>query len=263
MNVQNRRILVTRPVGQADFLLHSLSNLGANPVHLPLLAIESLSALNDAEKIRQARTLVQELDNFSKIIFISTNAVHYGTELIENFWPQLPPGIEWYGIGSATQLALQQCDITPHDIHGELANNPIANNTMTSESLLNLPAFANLQQQRILIVQGDGGRELLARVMRQRGAKVDNLVCYRRRVPADLINKWQTVSNMSLDVVLISSGEGLQNWLKLPDIDRFSNRLMIAPSERVAEQARAAGFSLVITAENASDRAMLKALQSA
>lgn len=264
MNLQGRRILVTRPASQADFLLQALQTAGAEAVHMPLLSIEPLNPNTDQEKIQHARDIIQQLDNFSKIIFISTNAVTHGLPLMENFWSpkslnkEWPTAIEWYGIGSATQLALRQYDIIPCD-----TQNSRTNNAMTSESLLNLSAFTNLQQQRILIVQGEGGRELLAPVMRQRGARVDNLTCYRRAVPSLLTDHWQTISNLSLDAVLISSGEGLQNWLTLPNIDKFRQCLLIAPSERVAEQARAAGFSQVITAENASDMAMLTALQSA
>jgi uroporphyrinogen-III synthase len=257
MSLEGRRILITRPVGQADFLLHSLQDRGASAVHLPLLAIEPLNPLHDAEKIQHARTLVQQLDNFSKIIFISTNAVTHALPLMENFWVEWPLGVAWYGIGSATQLALQKHAI---DVAG--INDNAVNNAMTSESLLSLPAFADLQQQRILIVQGEGGRELLSPVMQQRGARVDALVCYRRTVPQTLADDWQAIATQPLDAVLISSGEGLQNWLALPEIDRYRQTLLVTPGERVAVQARAAGFQQVIVAENASDKAMFAALQA-
>lgn len=254
MNLQGCRILVTRPAGQADFLMQSLHACGAEPVHFPLLAIEALDEQRDAEKICHARALVQQLDNFHKIIFISTNAVAFGLPLIDAFWPQWPVGVEWYAIGSATRRALEQ-----HDIVVTASDEQ----AMTSESLLSLPAFADLASQRVLIVQGEGGRELLSPLMQQRGARVDNLICYRRSVPPQLAGQWQAIAAQPLQAVLISSGEGLQNWLGLPGVEQYRPCLLIAPSERVATQARAAGFLRVIAAENASDTAMLAALQAA
>ena len=62
---------------------------------------------------------------------------------------------------------------------------------------------------------------------------------------------------------MISSGEGLANMLALlspAETTKFMDIILLVPSQRVAQMARAAGFSRVITAENASDSAMMRAL---
>ena len=63
---------------------------------------------------------------------------------------------------------------------------------------------------------------------------------------------------------MISSGEGLENLrvlLSPAETTNFKHLCMIVPSLRVARMAREAGFDQVVTAENASDAAMLCALE--
>jgi uroporphyrinogen-III synthase len=63
---------------------------------------------------------------------------------------------------------------------------------------------------------------------------------------------------------MISSGEGLANLqalLRWPETTKFRHICVIVPSERIARMALKAGFEQVVTAENASDVAMLHALE--
>jgi uroporphyrinogen-III synthase len=258
MNLQGRRVVITRPADQADALKKQLQDVGASVIHLPLLEIKSLDSQHDAEIIQKTRHAIQQLDQFHKIIFISTNAVRYALPLLENNWPQWPLGLQWYGIGVATQNALN------HELEKTGSNVAAASpsdNAMTSEALLSLPIFAELHQQRILIVQGDGGRGLLAEVFKQRGAQVETLICYRRAKPELLNEQWSVLDVPSIDAILISSGEALHNLLQLPDLQSCKKALIILPSERVATIARQAGFVRCVVAMNASDVAMMDALK--
>lgn len=253
MTLAGRRILVTRPEGQSHQLVQALREMGAEPIELPLLAIESFDAVKDAALLQDAKNFVQQLDQYSKILFTSTNAVAQGIPLLESYWPQWPIDLNWYGIGVATQMALQRCGVDVADIS-------FSDNPMTTESLLELEDFSDLTQQKVLIVQGEGGRNALAPAFRSRGALVDNLICYRRAKPALLNERWSTLDVSSLDVLLISSGEGLKNLLSLPNSDWCKKTMAIMPSERVAKMASSAGFENIIVADNASDAGMLKAL---
>lgn len=55
-----------------------------------------------------------------------------------------------------------------------------------SEALLELPEFAAqaVAGKKVLILRGNGGRELLAETLRQRGAQVCAVTCYHRSPPA-------------------------------------------------------------------------------
>jgi len=243
-------VLVTRPAGQADGLVAALAGCGFTPHHQPLLQLEALEVLPSS-----ARQCAQDLDLYQHVIFISANAVRFGMDLIDDFWPQLPVGIHWYAIGDSTAALLAQRDVVPIT--------PDSN--MNSEGMLAVPQLSEVDRQRVLIVKGVGGRDRLREVLATRGARVDELACYRRRCPslapgqlAAQLQRWD------VKFILISSGEGLQNLLALlraGENTKFTDIGLVVPSTRVEKMAREAGFEQIKTAANASDTAMLQALQ--
>jgi uroporphyrinogen-III synthase len=124
----------------------------------------------------------------------------------------------------------------------------------------------HVREQRVLIVKGQGGRATLTAELSRRGAAVDELACYRRGLPA--IPAGQLAANLArwgIDVIMLSSGEGLANLqvlLSPAETTKLKHIGLIVPSERVAHLAREAGFEQIVTAENASDGAMLRALRT-
>ncbi|MEP4149352.1 MAG: uroporphyrinogen-III synthase [Halioglobus sp.] len=244
-------VLVTRPVGQAQDLVRALVEAGCKPVHhQPMLELARLDEL-----AAEQRQHLLDLDLYHHIIFISANAVRFGLERIDDYWPQLPAGLNWYAIGGTTASLLQERGLHPL----------VPAQEINSEGLLNLAELEGVSGQRVLIVKGVGGRETLRETLSQRGAKVDELACYKRICPtmapgalADMLRREAT------DVVMISSGEGLSNMLTLlsdKESTNFRDIGLVVPSPRVAALARQTGFNNVVTAANASDAAMLQALQ--
>jgi len=68
-----------------------------------------------------------------------------------------------------------------------------------------------------------------------------------------------------IQLILISSGEGLANLQALlspQESTKFRHIGLLVPSQRVADQAAAVGFDRVVVADNASDAAMLRALET-
>lgn len=244
-------VLVTRPAGEAaDRLAQRVGEAGYRVVQQPLLQLAPVPELSPDQ-----RQLLLDLDQYQHVIFISTNAVRFAMDYIEDYWPQLPVGPRWYAIGEATASLLHS--------HGVQAATPGA--AMTSEGLLALPGLSAVEGTRVLIVRGEGGRRTLATQLAGRGARVDELACYRRSpCPIDPEEFAARLTQLSVRAVLISSGEGLQHLVELLSPAESSNVKMlclIVPSERVARLAEDAGFIHVETAENASDAAMLCTLE--
>ena len=242
-------VLVTRPPEQAQALCAAVAAAGFTVYSLPMLQLVPLAQPAPA----QCR-LVQDLDHFQHIIFVSGNAVRFGMAWIESRWPQLPVGLEWYAVGDATARLLLPFGIEAHS----------PGTDMTSEGLLALPQLQDLSGQRVLLVKGEGGRQALATRLAERGAVVEELACYRRTAPllgsGELARK---LGQWDIGLIMISSGEGFANLLALlspAETTKFSHITLLVPSARVAQMALAAGFGRVITAENASDSAMLRAL---
>jgi uroporphyrinogen-III synthase len=198
---------------------------------------------------------VQDLDLYQHVIFISGNAVRFGMALVEDCWPQLPVELNWYAIGAATAALLEP--------YGVEALTP--GSDMSSEGLLAVSELQSVRGERVLIVKGEGGRDTLGRVLTRRGALVDELDCYRREIPN--LPRGSLAANLAswgIDVILLSSGEGLTNLQLLLSPAETSNvkqLCLIVPSQRVARMALDAGFDQIVTAENASDAAVLRDLQ--
>ncbi len=243
------RVLVTRPAGQEAGLVDSLRAAGHTVFHQPLLVLQPLAELPDGQ-----RRHLLDLDRYGHVIFVSGNAVRYGMAQIDNYWPQLPVGINWYAVGTTTAQSLER--------HGVRAVAP--DDDMTSEGLLSLPGLQAVSNHRVLIVKGEGGRSVLEQTLLDRGARVDLLECYRRCRPALAPGVLaQRLAGWRIDVILISSGEGLENLVALlstEETTNFRDTCLIVPSIRVARAAEAAGFAAVVVAPNASDAAMLQAL---
>lgn len=246
-----RGVLVTRPAGQGDPLCQGIRERGFCAHHLPLLGLEPLSELPAAERSR-----VLALDEFHHIIFVSANAVRFGMALIENFWPQLPLGLSWYAVGDGTARALAAFGVT--------AQTP--GEDMTSEGLLALPGLRGCDGERVLLVKGEGGRDALARELAARGARVETLACYRRVAPALAPGEFApALARWDIGIIMISSGEGLANMLALlspEETSKLHDVSLLLPSARVAQAAAAAGFRDCLVAGNASDNAMLRALDA-
>ena len=242
---------MTRPAGEAaKTLCAAVESAGYEVHHQPLLELSSVSGLPVEQRQR-----VQDLDLYQHVVFISANAVRYGMAVLEDRWPQLPTGLHWYAIGTATAALLERFGI----------NAVTPGSTMNSEGLLAIPQLQNVRDQRVLIVKGEGGRETLRQEFGRRGALVDELACYRRSLPkvpaGDLAAR---LAQWGIDMIMLSSGEGLKNLqllLSPEETSKFKHICLIVPSERVASMALDAGFDQIVTAENASDVAMLRALQ--
>ncbi len=249
--LQALRVLVTRPEAQAEAWQQSLVDAGACCAAVPLLAIVPLTVAEEQQAIKNR---VMELDSYQHVIFVSQNAVRYGMEWIYNYWPQLPMGVSFYAVGSATARTLQQFDVPVVAAEG----------TMNSEALVALPSLQQIDGAKVLICRGQGGRPLLADILAERGARVDYCELYERRFPQAALEQIATLDwGRQGDVVAVHSGESLDNWQQLVTaLKRYDwqGLPLLVPGQRVANKAIELGFNRVIVADNASDTEMLRAL---
>lgn len=250
-SLRGLRVLITRPQQRADDLKAAIIAAGGTPIHIPMMAVAPLQMPRDEAIWQQTRQRIIDLDRYRRVLAISVNAVHYGLQCLADYWPQWPIGITWYGIGAATITEFAHWDIVAHG--GSAA--------MSSEGLLALPELQSIAGERILILRGVGGRETLATVLRSRGAHVDYAECYRRVGPTLDAEQQRILRATQFDAISVNSGETLQNLIRY-ETESMRALPLIVPSERVADEARALGFTQVITAANAGASATLAVLQS-
>jgi uroporphyrinogen-III synthase len=162
--LQGLRLWVTRPSQQAVSLITLLNEAGAEAVAMPLLEIAP--AADPAPLVAALAHLAQ----FDLAIFVSPSALDAVFEQLRQ-WPKNLP-IAVVGPGSerrAKELGVEQiiCPSSQFD----------------SEGLLLEPAMQNLQNKKIVIFRGNGGRELLPNALQERGARLTLISAYQRQPP--------------------------------------------------------------------------------
>jgi uroporphyrinogen-III synthase len=250
-------VAVTRPAGQADALVARLEAAGARVIRFPVLAIA------EATDPRPAQALMEHLERFHLAIFTSPNAVDRGMALVRSCRSGvgLPAGLRLAAVGAATARSLAELGL-------QVAIQP--QRAYSSEALLAMPALQREQiaGRAVLIVRGEGGRELLVRELSERGAQVDCAVVYRRvrpRVEPEVL--LGPARRGEVGAVIVTSGEGLRNLFDLVGAagrEWLYEAPLVVLSERIATLAREHGVRRApVVAACASDEALVDAVRRA
>ena len=217
-------LLIPRAPERAAELVAALSEAGMGSSVVQL--IETVPAADqDAVKVALAKPA-------DCLIATSANAVRHLLPLLDDGWA---PPANLLAIGAATAQAMDK------------AGWPVAQiaEPASTEGLLTHPQLQTLDGQRVLLLTGAGGRDLLAASLRERGAGLVELSTYRRqRLPkpvGDLPAAAATATH-----VLLPSAETTDALLAACD-DAARQRLLalpvVAPSARVIKTAQRQGFS--------------------
>ena len=189
--LQNKNIIITRPKKQSLELIKRLFKNGANPISLPLLAIQSLDKQSIVSQIEHSNT------GKPGLIFISVNAVNSSIEAIRDVWPKHWMNMPVWAVGKKTASQL----IT---LGFKEVNFP---NSADSEGLLDLLSAGSLRQ--FLIFRANYGREFLKTQLEQRGMAIWYIESYRRlHEPLALDGLRQLIIQNNLDAILITSMDG-------------------------------------------------------
>jgi uroporphyrinogen-III synthase len=249
-NLQNKHIVITRPVDQAQKLSNAIKQAGGTPWQFPLIAIAPLDDYTLFER------KIEHLQECDWLIFISSNAVHNAMPLIVARYPVLPKNLKFAAIGPTTDGQLQSFGISK-TLTPDLR--------FDSESLLALPEMQDVQGKKVMIVRGIGGRELMADTLKERGAEVEFAECYHRVNPQHdasfLDNLWE---NIQLDAIVVTSSEAMRNLLEmtLNQYDWLKQITLCVNHARIAELPTKHGLKVNIAAAPGDD-AMLDCLRTA
>lgn len=232
-------VVLTRPTPDSQRLAEVLRSEGFDSLCLPLMNIVPLTS---AER--------PDLPGPSDIwIFVSANAVRCGLPVLA---PLLEAGNtpRVIAVGAKTREILSQ--------YGVESRVP---DRQDSEGLLMMSEFNDDSLEHVVIVKGEGGRDLLAKELPARGVSVTEFPCYRRCWPeVDL-----SILKGSTDqwIFQASSGETVSRLTALlaeKERHELFHCPVVVPSERVAEIASGLGWRTVLCADDASDQAVVSAL---
>jgi len=238
---------ITRPTEQAKKLAELIKNAGGTPIIFPLIEITMLDDYVLFDRV------ISEITQYDWAIFISSNAVQNSMpRLIQKFG--LPEKLKFAAIGPITADELKNFGIksvlTPQ-------------NRFDSEALLQLPEMQDVENKKIIIFRGVGGRELLADTLKQRGAIVNFAECYKRINPQNdckiLEKQW---IDKKLHGIVVTSSEAMRHLIDLAGKENWLKKIPIFVNHaRIAEQSLSLDLQIYI-AKTAGDEAMLQILIS-
>jgi uroporphyrinogen-III synthase len=245
------RLIVTRPVKEAQAWVADLRGLGFDAVALPLITIcpvTEIAALSEAWR---------SLASFDAVMFVSGNAVSH-------FFDQRPVALSnpfadagatpraWV-TGPASRGALLACGVPTGVIDCPSSDS----GQFDSEALWRLVRHRVVPGYRVLVVRGRAeraepspqgvGRDWFAQQIEAAGGSVTFVVAYERRAPVwdPAQGEWVAKAARDGSVWLFSSAEALGYLAQCAPRQSWAQARAIATHPRIAEAARKAGFGRV------------------
>ncbi len=240
-------VLVTRPGPQGQELCQLIMDAGIPAIQHPLIEIQP--AVNPCEPL-------DHLTSYDIILAVSQHAVTFADKILsarQKFWPQ---GSVYLAVGQKTAHYLSKAS-------QQHVNYPATSN---SEHCLALPELQNVTDKRIVILRGNGGRELIKDTLEYRGAKVSYCeTYYRQRLKFDAQDRVNSWHQQHVSTLIVTSAEQLE-WLFLqfsPEQLAWAQRLkVLVPSDRIADTAHNFGCEQVVTVGSAANHDLLAALHT-
>lgn len=225
-----RPILVTRPSGQADDLCRLLSARGIPSVNVPTVDIDTASAAPDLD------AMLEHLDDAAWLVLTSANGARAVVGRIEATGRRLPTGVRVAAVGPATAAALRQASV------------PVAHVPDTFLTIAIADGLGDVRDRRVVLARADAASSGLAQRLRERGAKVEEVVAYRTiEGPAASRDDLHRILHTDLSGIAFTSGSTVRGVMRLASpIDRGRARSVpaycIGPV--TASTARQFGFDI-------------------
>ncbi len=255
--MQNHKIILTRPLAQAQDFARQVKAMGRDVAHFPLLEI---AALEDNTALI---TQLGQLQDYALIAFVSPNAI----EAFFRHVLSLPANLTFAVMGEGSRAKLAEFGVNDQTATILRPRNLLKTDSETLLAELDLDA---LRGQKVLIIRGESGRELLADALRAHGVEVVQVAAYRRVKPAlnDENEKHLTQLLEGDNDWVITSSEALRNLCDYVEslnlnsgVAKMQRQHLLVPHSRIEETARSLGF-LHITLTASGDEQLLVALQS-
>lgn len=248
----HRRILVTRPRGQASALADLLSQQGAVPILIPTIEIAppvSFQALDHA---------LRTLHTFDWLILTSANAVHALTARAVTLGLTLAPDSlpsRIAVIGPATAAAMQNTAL-----HQQSTIMPPR---FIAESLVEI-LVPHALGARMLLIRASEARDILPQTLENAGAFVTIAEAYRNVVPPDSIADLQTLlQNNPPEAITFTSASTARNLVALLEAASLTlpHTITLASIGPITSAAmHTVGLTPTIEAEEATIPSLVEAL---
>ncbi|MFT4580555.1 MAG: uroporphyrinogen-III synthase [Gammaproteobacteria bacterium] len=250
LSLQRVTVLITRPAAHAVSLCERIEAAGGVALRAPMLEIQPVSGPSNSARINQ-------IESYSKVIFISRNAVSHGLAELARHRRGLARQ-QLFAVGPGTAKALEDSGFGPVSI-------PV--DEFSSAGLLRLDALQEsyIAGAKILIFRGSDGRELLFEALSLRGAEVDYCEVYERAAPQFSLAELLLTAQMHIPTVaIVTSLDGLNNLagkIRAEALFELFGMPLIVVGARIANRVAALGFTkLPVIVDNLDDDTIIDTL---
>ncbi len=272
-----KHVLVTRTREQASVLSEGLLALGATPIEFPTIRIvpptdwtqldEALLRLCDADEARQKENFYR----YDWVVFTSANGVHICMQRIQALGYNLLeiPDFRIATIGPATAAALEQYGLSADLIPDAYVAEGVAEALIADAQRLDI----SLEGQHILLARAAEARKVLATMLRDAGAIVDDVPAYYTRTAAvdDERGKelWQMLQEHRLDILTFASSSTVRNFMAWSKQCELATGQTLQPNELptiacigpiTSQTARELGLTVAVEAQEFTINGLLEAI---
>lgn len=249
--LDNKVIMITRPLSQSLPLVEMIEHLGGFPVVVPMIEIV------DPDNWEHVDKAIVRFKDFDGVIFTSMNAVDRMAARIEAIEPgakRMLASRPVYAVGEKTRLSLENVQIPVTLIPERYSANDLL------ASLLQVP----LAGKRFLFVRGNLANAELPKSLRTAGAVVDEVEVYKTIGPSgkSFGPVRQVLRNGEIDAIAFFSPSSARNFSQVIglQISGICKVACIGPS--TAKAAELAGFRTIVTARVATAESLVLTLLS-
>lgn len=252
-NLYNKRVLITRPRGQAAEFAAALQAYGAVPISFPVIEIGRIE-----DTICLDRALMK-LACYEWLILTSVNGVDAVWERLEalNLTRRenngIPASLKIAAIGPKTAAAIQQRGVVPAFVPEEYIAEAI------------LPGLGDLMGRWALLTRADLARPALAEAIEAAGGVAHEIVVYRT-LPASPDPEGFKALSTGVDIVTFTSSSTVKNFFALVSANGMDphnlpgNPMIACIGPITAETARQEGFTVDVMADEYTTEGLIKAL---
>jgi uroporphyrinogen-III synthase len=250
MQLNGKRVLITRPRSQAETFGEKIRALGAIPVYFPVITI---APVPDPTLLDRA---LHKLQCYDWVTFTSVNGVEAVWERMQVLaLPGIPQSLRVAAIGPKTADALNEKNVSPDYIPDEYV----------AEALL--PGMGDLRGRWVLLPRADLARPALAEGIRAAGGIPHEVTAYLTLPEAPDPEGLQGI-HQGVDLITFTSSSTVRNFVALMEshgLDPFNlpgypQFVCIGPI--TAQTAYECGFPVERVAEEYTIEGLISALEA-
>jgi uroporphyrinogen III methyltransferase/synthase len=252
MPLFGKRIVITRPRKQAAPLRDALLERGAVAIDIPTIELRQPDSWESLDRA------IRRLEEFDYLLVTSANGVHRFLERLSLCGRDVRDlkGIQIGAIGPATAAEFAASGVRVDFIPTEYR----------AEGLVTVLGERDLKGKSILIPRARVARDLVPRVLAERGARVEVVEAYQVGIPAYRPEELDALLKPPPDLVTFTSSSTAINFSKLPISPHVRQKLASAKIASIgpvtSETVRSLGMEVSVEAQESTVPGLLAAIEA-